>query len=444
MYWKMPLYAAATVCLVAGMSSCESNPATDPYARQEAELQKVVTDYVDKTVIPTYRGLADASMELYNACLAMREAGTANLTTAMVQAADDAWIKARRYWELSEAWLYGAAADYNIDPHIDSWPLDQVAMEAMLADEKQMAQMDEDGVYVSNHLGYGLLGFHAVEYMIFETTADGKQTQPRSVGKYTTQELNYLAAVAGDLRNQCIRLEAAWAGSVSDAKQQILVDTELEPTMNYGESMKTAGQGGSESGNIIPLVAPAERGLVAVATRAGGFSRLDPSAGTFASAGPAGTLVYAFLADRDGHTWVGTRGDGLYVDGVRYSAGGGAGSLSSDDIFDIAQDSAGRVWIATWGGGLLMARRSASGSLSFVRMLDRSADERRVRSVCFDSGGMMWVATCAGLYAADTRRGVSGTASFTRYSASDGNFPITNIICGRKRCAVLYRRYGVL
>ena len=128
----------------------------------------------------------------------MREAGTANLTTAMVQAADDAWIKARRYWELSEAWLYGAAADYNIDPHIDSWPLDQVAMEAMLADEKQMAQMDEDGVYVSNHLGYGLLGFHAVEYMIFETTADGKQTQPRSVDKYTTQELNYLAAVAGD------------------------------------------------------------------------------------------------------------------------------------------------------------------------------------------------------------------------------------------------------
>lgn len=193
--------------------------------------------------------------------------------------------------------------------------------------------------------------------------------------------------------------------------------------------MLPAGQGGSELGNIIPLVAPAERGLVAVATRAGGFSRLDPSAGTFASAGPAGTLVYAFLADRDGHTWVGTRGDGLYVDGVRYSAGGGAGSLSSDDIFDIAQDSAGRVWIATWGGGLLMARRSASGSLSFVRMLDRSADERRVRSVCFDSGGMMWVATCAGLYAADTRRGVSGTASFTRYSASDGNFPITNIIC---------------
>ena len=276
MYWKMPLYAAATACLAAGLCSCENNPATDPYAQQEAELQKVVTDYVDKTVIPTYRGLADASMELYNACLAMREAGTANLTTAMVQAADDAWIKARRYWELSEAWLYGAAADYNIDPHIDSWPLDQVAMEAMLADEQQMAQMDEDGVYVSNHLGYGLLGFHAVEYMIFETTADGKQTQPRSVGKYTTQELNYLAAVAGDLRNQCIRLEAAWAGSVSDAKQQILVDTELEPTMNYGESMKTAGQGGSLYRNYNEAVQELIVGAQDIADEVGGLKIGNP------------------------------------------------------------------------------------------------------------------------------------------------------------------------
>ena len=149
-------------------------------------------------------------------------------------------------------------------------------MEAMLADEKQMAQMDEDGVYVSNHLGYGLLGFHAVEYMIFETTADGSQTQPRSVDKYTTQELNYLAAVAGDLRNQCIRLEAAWASSVSDAKQQILVDTELEPTMNYGESMKTAGQGGSLYRNYNEAVQELIVGAQDIADEVGGLKIGNP------------------------------------------------------------------------------------------------------------------------------------------------------------------------
>ncbi len=193
--------------------------------------------------------------------------------------------------------------------------------------------------------------------------------------------------------------------------------------------MLPAPQGGSELDNAIQLVAPAGRGLVAVATRSNGLYWLDPASGAFTQAGRTRACAYAYLVDRDGHTWVGTRGDGLYVDGVRHCKDGGEGSLSSDHIFDIAQDGRGRVWIATWDGGLLVARRDSSGKLYFVRMLDRSADERRVRRICIDRGGLMWVATCAGLYVADTRRGDIGTASFARFSATDGNFPITNIIC---------------
>ena len=58
----------------------------------------------------------------------------------------------------------------------------------------------------------------------------------------------YMAGVAQDLRNQCIRLEASWAGmeNVTTQKQEILTETEQEPTFDYGTSMKTAGQGGSK------------------------------------------------------------------------------------------------------------------------------------------------------------------------------------------------------
>ena len=56
-----------------------------------------------------------------------------------------------------------------------------------------------------------------------------------------------MAAVAEDLRNQCVRLEASWAGldNVTSEKQQILTDNELEPTKDYGQDMKLAGQAGS-------------------------------------------------------------------------------------------------------------------------------------------------------------------------------------------------------
>lgn len=278
---KNSLYLFVGTMMTASMTGCndDSNTSdTTSSSSQEQILQSVITDYVDCTIIPTYRGMADASIELHNACLAMRNAGTGNVTTEMVQTAGNAWIKARRYWELSEAWLYGAAGDYNIDPHIDSWPLDKTAMDNLLNNPAQMAQMDPDGYYVGNMLGYGLLGFHAIEYMLFELDATGTESLPHHVN-YTEPELNYLAAVAGDLRNQCIRLEASWAGMdhITNDKKQILTDAELEPSFDYGSSMKNAGSGGSKYINYNEAVQELIVGAQDIADEVGGLKIGNPT-----------------------------------------------------------------------------------------------------------------------------------------------------------------------
>jgi hypothetical protein len=71
----------------------------------------------------------------------------------------------RKYWEQSEAFLYGPAAAHNIDPHIDSWPLDFNAMNALLNDPARMAAIEEEGgTYVGDKLGYALKGFHALDH----------------------------------------------------------------------------------------------------------------------------------------------------------------------------------------------------------------------------------------------------------------------------------------
>lgn len=250
---KKIFYSIATIALMAGVSACSDNddPKTVSSDEQDETLKLIINDYVDNTVVPTYRGLADASMRLADVCDRMCEGGVANLTPELISEAGREWIAARRYWELSEAWLYGAAADYDIDPHIDTWPLDKKAMEAMLSNTAQMAQMsdrDKAGEYVGNSLGQGLLGFHAIEYMIFEPANNNTtNTQPRPINRFTQNELYYLAAVADDLRNCCLRLEASWApdGSVSANKLAILDDAELSYDKNYGEYMKKAGSSGS-------------------------------------------------------------------------------------------------------------------------------------------------------------------------------------------------------
>lgn len=263
----MAALAATTLFTACEQQSQEGN---DEMSEKEIALQKATIAYIDNTVVPTYKGMADAAIQLATTTeqmLADFKAGKLEVT--LIQQAGNQWREARKYWEQSEAFLFGAAADYNIDPHIDSWPLDQLSMENMLANEEQMAQMSVD--YVANNLGYGLLGFHAVEYMIFELDETSSKSQPRSISKYTENELIYLAAVAGDLRNQCVRLEASWADmdNISAEKVAIIEEAELEPGRNYGDEMKNAGKAGSLYVNYQATAEELIQGCIDIADEVG-------------------------------------------------------------------------------------------------------------------------------------------------------------------------------
>lgn len=204
---------------------------------KENALKSSVNPYIDNVVIPTYKGMADNALLLANKCNELLEVGVDNITVDMVKEAQGYWLKSRDYWEKSEAFLFGAAADYNIDPHIDSWPLDHNKLQTVLNLLKAGQDLE------AADFGSGLLGFHSIEYMLFELSADGATSSPRTT--FEEVELVFLAAVADDLAAQCILLEQAWAGEVSQEKQAILDAAELEASRNYGWEMKNAGQAGS-------------------------------------------------------------------------------------------------------------------------------------------------------------------------------------------------------
>lgn len=228
----------ATAC-----SDDKDEPTADrELSAKERMLKSAVNDYVDHTVLPTYSAMADAAMEMRSLCHTMQkhhEAGT--LTEADIEDAGKAWKNARKHWELSEAFLFGPAANHNIDPHIDSWPLDKAAMENLLANIRNGNPWS-----LENNGGYGLIGFHSVEYMLFELSEDENTSKVHSVN-YTPEEMEYLVAVADDLCAQCVCLEACWAGTnaLSADKQALLEEAELDYGERYGEEMKNATLAGS-------------------------------------------------------------------------------------------------------------------------------------------------------------------------------------------------------
>ena len=249
--------AAAASCLAA----CNKND--DPYglSTEEQEMKEIVHHYVPQVVYATYGDLAKESNELYELLSAASRKGVASLTQGELDAICAKFLQARQSWEESEAFLYGAATDFGIDPHIDTWPLDVEALATSLSNAEQVAALEgEDGIaYAAAKLGQELLGFHGIEFILFRDGANRKVEKLRSnedhvafAGKTVTgaQELVYATAVAGDLRDNCYRLCVSWNSAAPAAYKARCEELEVAVTLTgsdktYGENMLKAAEIGS-------------------------------------------------------------------------------------------------------------------------------------------------------------------------------------------------------
>lgn len=240
------LFKTLAVAVLATMilASCEreNNNVVD----DDQQALTIINQFVDNTVAPTYTALAANAEQLANQLVDLK----ANPTDAGVRQACETFLAAREQWERSEAFLFGAAGDYGVDPHIDSWPLDEDAFNTLMNSPAMLEALDaEDGdVVAGERLGNALLGFHGIEYILFR---DG---QPRSASAITADQWKYVVAVAGDLRNRCYQLEVGWLGDAAPAAHIAkLDDLEMQHTVaggdySYGENMKNAGKAGSTFG----------------------------------------------------------------------------------------------------------------------------------------------------------------------------------------------------
>ena len=167
---------------------------------------------------------------------------------ALDQACRD-WKTARANWENSEAFLFGAADVYSIDPHTDTWPVAANDLAQVLRDENAMSNLD-DFIKTANS---GILGYHGLEYVLF------RQGQPRKIDQITNLEYKYICAVAKDLYYATATLEAAWDSRESNAERlaiakdyvatHLAIDDEgnqegtLAGFQNFGKAFKIPGSG---------------------------------------------------------------------------------------------------------------------------------------------------------------------------------------------------------
>lgn len=247
-----------------GLGSCKDETNTN---LEDTAAQAVNEQFVNHTVVPTYTALAAKSEQLVEQLAALKQ----NPTDAGISQACATFLEAREEWEKSEAFLFGAAGDFGIDPHIDSWPLDENAFNTLMNSPAMIESLGgEDGdVVAGERLGNALLGFHAIEFILF------RNGQARPAADISSDEWIYAVAVAGDLRNRCYQLEVGWMGNDAPKKHiEKLDELELAYTVagsdrSYGQNMKNAGMAGSTYASRLAALMALVQGCIDIADEVG-------------------------------------------------------------------------------------------------------------------------------------------------------------------------------
>ncbi len=212
----------------------------------DLEMQKVTKTYVKDVIYPTYTTLASNARDLYSKAQALYKAAEAGtMTQEQIDATCEAFKNTRREWERSEAFLYGSASDNELDPHIDSWPLDHDGIVSALNNATLVAGFkgSDPAKFVSENQSsdalQSALGFHGMEFIIFRNgknrTVEALKANETETGMTSVKgidELAFLAAVAGDVRNITALLEYTWLGSAASNETKSLLANDASYVFN--------------------------------------------------------------------------------------------------------------------------------------------------------------------------------------------------------------------
>ena len=248
---------------------------------QEAFLRNVLTNLVSNVIVPTYTDLADDVEDLEKTLNGL----TVNsISQSQINKACEDFKDARENWERSEAFLMGAASDFDIDPTIDSWPLNRSLL-LNYFNNGMNDEMLEDAT---------ILGFHALEFILFRNGQprkvaefQGNDTYKNFTGVSGAKELAYAQTICKLLKERCFQLQVAWEGETAKnasrvaAVQAAGLEYTTENGLSYGENLTQAGVNAKSTfptlkAAIAQVLSDDEGSCVAIATEVGTAKIANP------------------------------------------------------------------------------------------------------------------------------------------------------------------------
>jgi signal transduction histidine kinase/ligand-binding sensor domain-containing protein/DNA-binding response OmpR family regulator len=165
----------------------------------------------------------------------------------------------------------------------------------------------------------------------------------------------------------------------------------------------TTGKTGDRS-NSVRLIYEDTQGRFWMGTRNGYLYVYDEAFRKIQSHKIENSVPFCITEDTAGNMWLGTRGNGLFV----FPPSGrtpvrhyhlhtiARQNTTSDNVFDILQDTKNRIWVASFGGGLHYADLREP-EITFQHINARTVNQDMVRVIMQDRTGLIWTGTNEGV-----------------------------------------------
>ena len=182
--------------LALGLTGCGGSSSSGGSDNFQFDATDLIENETNNIIVAGYEDLYTEAGDLVIALAALQT--TQNETT--LTAAQDAWKAAREPWEQGESHIFGPVDSLEIDPHLDSWPLNTSDLASTISSYSGADIMTYND---------DVQGFHAIEYLLFD---NGASSNDRDTD-LTTEELAYLAALSEVFEDYTESLYDSWETS---------------------------------------------------------------------------------------------------------------------------------------------------------------------------------------------------------------------------------------
>lgn len=195
---KKIIALAVASAIFVSFNACKKSKKTEeeeltPVA-QSTLKKDVLNEVANNVIYATYADMAAKANILYSNCVNF----AASSSASDLAAAKQSWRDVRSAWEQSEGFLFGPVSVDNIDPRIDTWPIDFQRLDSVLATSVPFNATYVDGLEES------LKGFHPIEYLLFGQNGNKTESQ------FSAREKDFLIALADNVKTLCDNAKSAW------------------------------------------------------------------------------------------------------------------------------------------------------------------------------------------------------------------------------------------